>query len=479
MKIKRILSCLLLLCLVINLCACRKKANLNSELSNSHPTLNTNKVVEEESSEIENTSEPVEAPRKPSGTVSVPSKVETAQAPVSEPVPEVTPVWQPKNLSNMKCIWLSQYDMNKIYCEKGKQQKQSTYEKTVSRVLDQIKSCGFNTVFLQMRPFADSMYPSEYYPPSYIVVGQYGKEFNYDPIKIFINEAHKRDISVHAWINPMRAVTDEQIKLIDNKYVIKQWYNSPEKLNKYLVYVGNRWYLNPAYEEVRQLIINGAVEIALKYSVDGIHMDDYFYPTTDASFDESAYSAYLSSGGILSLADFRRDCLNCLIRGMYSAIKGINGNLIYGISPAGNYYTVYNEQYADIYSWCSNSGYIDYICPQVYFGLEHQTFDFKTVCQKWQEMITPQSGVKLMIGMTLGKALSEVDADAGTGGDEWRNHKDILKNCLLYTKQLNCCVGVSYFSYQYFYEPVSGNSITKTEAERNNFLPVLADISWQ
>ena len=315
-----------------------------------------------------------------------------------------------------------------------------------------------------------------------MVVGSYGKDATYDAFEIIIDEAHALGISVQAWINPMRAMLDSEIVKVNDKYLIKQWYSDSVTRGKYVVKVSNRWYLNVAYEPVRQLIIDGAREIVENYDVDGLHMDDYFYPTTESSFDAAAYSDYIRGGGRKTLADWRREQLNELVSGLWSMVKQHDSDILFGISPAGNFNTVYNNQYADIYTWCANEGYIDYICPQVYFGFEHGSCDFVKVSTTYQGMIKTDK-VKLIIGMTLGKALNgskgTEDQYAGSGKREWIENKDILLRGLEYTKKLPKCTGVAYFCYQYFYDPISGTAVSGTKTERDNFLPILKDISWQ
>ena len=215
-----------------------------------------------------------------------------------------------------------------------------------------------------------------------------------------------------------------------------------------------------------------------KYDVDGVHMDDYFYPTQGASFDGDAYAEYTKTNKAASLASFRKNNLNMLISSLYSAVKAADSKALFGISPAGVIDTVTEKQYADVYTWCKEDGYIDYICPQVYFGLEHQTCDFVKICNVWRKIIK-NDNVKLIIGMTLGKAKSKVDNYAGSGKNEWAQSDDILKRCLEYTKELDKCTGVSYFCYQYFFDPVSGASVKETAKERDNFIPVLKSMTWQ
>ncbi len=382
------------------------------------------------------------------------------------------------NYKDMKAIWISQFDLSSVYSSGGAQRSKTDFTRLMSKILDNVKKNGFNTVFLQTRPYADSFYPSEYYPPSRFTVGKYGNNFEYDPIKVIVDLARDRGFSLHAWINPLRCMTEAEIAYVPDGYAVKKWYNDPATKGRYIVKSGTYLYLNPAYTEVRELILDGAREVVSKYKLDGLHMDDYFYPTVDPAFDHEAYSDYKGAGGTLSLADWRRDNLNRLISSMYSVTKSVNKNALYGISPAGNWNTVYNSQYADIYTWCANGGYIDYICPQVYFGLEHSTYDFVKTSNMWQSFIKTDR-VKLIIGMTLGKAKSGVDEYAGSGRLEWTENKDVIKRCIQYTSSLDKCVGVSIFCYQYFYNPLSGSEVNETLTERNNFVPLLKDISWK
>lgn len=408
-------------------------------------------------------------------TVTIP----VTSAPVTEPIPPATDGDRSVLLyEDVKAMWISQYDMNLIYTEDGAQREQASYTALVRSLLDNVQSLGFNTVFLQVRPNADSMYPSAYYPMSKYVVGAYGIEAAYDPVAILIEEAHARELSIHAWINPLRCMRDTEIASVDRQYKIRQWYDDETLCGKYIVLYNGTYYLNPAYEEVRELIADGAAELLERYAFDGLHMDDYFYPTTVPSFDAEAYAEYLREGGAAELADFRRSRIDLLVKLLYETVKAECGELLYGISPACNLDTVYNIQYADVYNWCANEGYIDYICPQVYTGFWHDTLDFVSVCTAFSELIKTDS-VKLIVGMTFGKALDGYDNWAGSGKYEWRDCKDVLQRSLEYTKTLEHCVGISVFCYQYFYDPVTGIAVTETAEEVANFSPVLQAISWK
>jgi len=384
--------------------------------------------------------------------------------------------------ADFKAMWLSQFDLKAIYTAGTSQRPVDSFRTKIAQVMENVAALGFNTVIIQMRPNADSMYPSEYYPPSSYVVYSYANTFAYDPIEIAIEEAHKCGLYVHGWINPLRGMKTTEITSVDSKYQVKKWWDDTATKGKYVVPFNEMVYLNPAYEDVRQLIIDGAAEIVRKYDVDGVHMDDYFYPTTDGSFDARAYVAYKNEANkagetAMSLKDWRRDNLNKLVSGIYAAVKAENPNVVFGISPAGDLNKVYDTHCADIKTWCAEEGYIDYICPQVYFGLEHQNFGFVKVCNDWQNIIKTDK-VKLIIGVTFSKASTQTDQYAGTGKDEWKNNKDVLKRCVIETGKLDKCAGMAVFCYQHLYDIATGKPKVDVKLERENFVSVFKDFTW-
>ena len=373
------------------------------------------------------------------------------------------------NYSYMKGVWLSQYDLQNVCTDNGRQREKEDFAARMGRIFDNIKEMGFNTVIIQVRPFGDSFYPSEYYPMSSYAVGAYGGVGDYDAFSIALQLAHERGLSVHAWINPLRAMLANEVMGIDDKYAVKRWYESKSERVKD---VSGRLYLNPAYPEVRELICDGVREIVHKYPVDGVHIDDYFYPTTDSGFDLSAYTAYLADGGNKDQDDFRRMQIDLLVSGIYSTVKGENESVLFGVSPSGVMRNNYEKLYADVALWCAENGYLDYVCPQVYFGFEHSTYPFNNVCDEFAALIRAD-GVRLIIGMTLGKAAAEYDPYAGEGKYEWRDSKGVLRRSFLYTLSMPECSGVCFFSYQYFYDPVSGRENPATADEREGLLPLI------
>ena len=389
--------------------------------------------------------------------------------------PVISQKYEVNNYEYMKAVWLSQFDLKPIYQSGGKQRSEIEFKILIKKVLDNLKKDGYNTIIVQVRPYADSFYPSEYYPISNFVSGKFGDEDIYDPFEIIIDLAHEREFSVHAWLNPMRGMTTKEIITVPEKYLVKQWYVNEDTKGKYIVELNDRLYLNPAYYEVRSLIANGAKEVCEKYNVDGVHIDDYFYPTTDASFDKYAFDEFRNNGGKSTLDKFRNEMLDLMVSEIYSSIKSIDEKILFGVSPAGNINNTYKQLYADVYKWCSEEGYLDYICPQIYFGLEHATYDFVSVYNTWKSIIK-NDDIRLVVGMTLGKAKQGFDNYAGSGKNEWSEHKDIIKRCMEYLLDKDECSGISIFCYQYMYDALSGVSVVETKIERDNMFNILQDL---
>lgn len=405
--------------------------------------------------------------------------------------------YKPLNYDNMKAMWLSQLDLIPVYYdeENGLQRTEDDFAAKIDMVMKNLKDSGFNTVVVQVHPDCDSMYLSEYYPWSDYMNGNsnrkadqelkdddaakitattYGNTSLYDLMPIMIDAAHKYELSFQAWINPMRAYAINEIEYVNDSYLIKQWYNDPEKSQTYLFQTTRRVYLNPAYEEVRQYIVNVATEICRYYDVDGVHMDDYFYPSNDPTYDTAAFEA---QDDFNTLIEFRRNNINTLVKQIYDAVKAENPDMLFGISPGGNINTNMNSLAADVKSWCSTPGYVDYICPQIYFGFEHATVPFDKLSQDWINLNTEES-VDMVLGLCMHK-IGREDQYAGAGRYEWQENSDILKRSFEWmAERLDTVDGFCIFSYQYMFNPVTGEKVDYTTAEVDGFLPVMQGINW-
>jgi len=382
--------------------------------------------------------------------------------------------YTPLNYDKMKAIWISQFDFRAVYCMGNKQRDRKSYKELLCTALDNIVALGFNTVIVQMRPNADSFYPSEYYPWSHFINGEYGKFAKYDPIKIFIDEAHKRKLSFQAWINPMRGMTVDDAEKLDPAYPMARWIKD-KNCQRYL-FIGDyankkAYYLNVYYEEVRNLIINGAAEIVRYYNVDGVHMDDYFYPGNDEAMDDLEFAEEKAKNPEYTLEEMRYESLSKLVSGIYTAVKAENKNVLYGIAPAGNLTNVRKNYYADVDTWCGTPGYIDYIMPQIYWGFEHPICPFAETYQLWADLCC--NDVKYMVGLTYANAIYGYD---GTPYEEFKKNKAVYRKTFEYLNSQKSFEGFSVFCYQYFYDAVTNMANVKTAEELVNAIPAMAKI---
>ncbi len=395
----------------------------------------------------------------------------------SEESKEDGAMYEPLNYDDMKGIWLYQYRGECIFRTGGDQRDEADFRVKVEQVCSNLARDGYNTLFLQVRPYGDSFYPSEFYCPTNFVVQDYTDTFDYDPLAIFVEYAHKYNVSIHAWLNPMRLMTPKQIVTVPENYKISQWFK--EKNGDYLSLIDGRYYLNPAYAETRQLIIDGAMEICKNYDIDGIHFDDYFYVSIqnsqqDLAFDQIAYDAQ-NPGGAQTLSArkaWRKQNVNTLLRDLFSTIKEYDERIMFGVSPAGNIDNNVNGYLcADIYTWCSEPGYIDYIAPQVYWSFDYKAnfakFDICTI--SWAKLMKCED-VKLIIGIGLYRTERPSNNQTDPG---WFNKKDNIKRMLEFLDGFKNDSGWIMFDYETLYDINTGEYNPLIVQERENFLPLM------
>lgn len=312
----------------------------------------------------------------------------------------------------LRAVWVTYMDLDM----RNTDMSYKAFVEKFKHIADTSKEKGFNALIVQVRPFSDAFYESQYYPYSHLLTGTQGKDPGYDPLKYMCYYADKIGMKIHAWVNPYR------VKI--NKSPKKLAENHPYLNNKSIgIEYNGEIYLNPASTDARELIKNGIREIVKNYDVDGIQFDDYFYPTTDAEFDKADYEKYVDKVGAdkaISLQDWRTAQVNILIAETYNTIHSIKGNVVFGISPQGNIDNDY-EMCADVKSWCSKSGYIDYICPQLYYSLENPALTFGDALTQWKNLEYCDD-VELYIGIAGYKI--GTDSDNGT----WETSNTILRD---------------------------------------------------
>ena len=332
----------------------------------------------------------------------------------------------------------------------------STLKKEALQIINDAQAMGFNAIILQVRPSADAFYKSDIYPWSKYLTGKQGlaPKDNFDPLAFWIEEAHKRGIAVHAWINPYRITR----KLAtDPAHDLTQLAsNHPAKLNPSWVvaHTDGNFYFNPGIPEVREHIALSIKEIIQNYDVDGIHFDDYFYPSTTFD-DDAAFKKYGVS--FKNLADWRRNNVDQLVEQVYKTIKATDEQVQFGISPFGIWansksistgsktsgFESYISQYADTKKWVENN-MIDYIAPQIYWHIGYEIADYNELL-KWWSNVAAKSDTKLYIGHA---AYRVGNSDVNS---PWYGVNEIYKQLRL-NKMYPQVKGSIFFRYKFFKE---------------------------
>lgn len=342
---------------------------------------------------------------------SVPTASSTSSAPANSAPAQPADV---KQALPYRAMWISYLDWSSLDTANA-----DTFTQSVGKMYDNCVALGVNTVIVQVRPFSDAIYPSEYFPWSHIITGTQGQDPGYDPLAIFVEQAHARSLAIEAWINPYRIRLSEKVPVsfapTNPGLLHADWTREAE----------DGLYFDPSIPEAQQYIVDGVLEVVNKYDIDGVQFDDYFYPTTDASFDEAQYQAL---GGGKQLADWRRDNVNTLIKAVYSAVKAAKPECVFGISPQGNNDNNYNGQYSDVKLWMEQPGYVDYVMPQVYWGFGYTMkngstqYAFENCIADWASYPRHES-VSLAIG------LGAYRIGAGDGGQndqsQWQSGKNL------------------------------------------------------
>lgn len=307
-----------------------------------------------------------------------------------------------------------------------------------SRTQEMFKNCkdiGINTVFYHVRPFCDAFYKSDLFPWSAYLTGEQGKAVSYDPLKIAVEIAHEYGLAIHAWINPFRISSNTDINKLSKDNPALKWINSK---THDVVILDNGIYFSPASPDAQRLICDGVREIVENYAVDGIHIDDYFYPSTDEAVDSYYFSQYKDNGGKLKLSDWRLNTVSAFVSSLYAAAKSRSGKCIFSVSPAGNIKNNYEEQFADVKLWMKHRGYADWIIPQLYYGYKNDILPFDNACDAWSELDRLED-IKLIYGIGAYKVN---DSD-----DEWNTGNGIINRQLDYIRTKDNCSGAAFFSY--------------------------------
>jgi uncharacterized lipoprotein YddW (UPF0748 family) len=312
--------------------------------------------------------------------------------------------------------------------------------------LDTAVERRLNVVVLQVRPTADALWPSPHEPWSQYLTGVQGQDPGWDPLGTAVREAHRRGLELHAWFNPYRVATHaDPTRLVENH---------PARVHpEWVVAYGGKLYYDPGVPEVRRFVQEAMMDAVVRYDVDAVHFDDYFYPypVPDLVFDDDATFARYG-GGFTDKAAWRRDNIDRLVRETAARIKAAKKHVRFGISPFGVWRNAatdplgsrtqagvqtYDDLHADTRRWVKE-GWIDYVVPQVYWHMGFAPADYETLVPWWAE-VASGTGVDLFIGEALYKAGAPGQPEA------WQDPAELSRH-LTYARRYPEVGGHCYFS---------------------------------
>ncbi|MEN7549374.1 family 10 glycosylhydrolase [Rapidithrix thailandica] len=290
-------------------------------------------------------------------------------------------------------VWVSTVANLDWPSQKGLSARQQQNE--FIEILDHLKKCGINTVIVQVRPAANTLYPSNSEPWSEWITNDPERGPNYDPVEFMIYECRRRGMEFHAWFNPFRAMyyTQSREELPENHLA----HLKPE----WIVTYGSTLYLNPGIPEVRQYVIEQITEVVRKYNVDAVHLDDYFYPypIPGRPFeDKHTFSEFASNTE--NLHNWRRANIDQFVQALHEAIQQEKKHVKLGISPFGVWrnkeedpqfgsateanVTAFDANYADVRKWLQKH-WVDYVIPQIYWSQQFPEAPFGVLARWWAQ----------------------------------------------------------------------------------------------
>jgi len=276
-------------------------------------------------------------------------------------------------------------------------------------ILDRAVAIGLNAIVLQVRPAADAIYPSALEPWSEHLTGAQGlpPDDGYDPLAFWVDQAHQRGLALHAWFNPYRARHPSAKGDLAASHLAN---TQPGVVKAY----GDLLWMDPGEPAAVQRTLAVVADVLRRYAVDGVHIDDYFYPypistgsgagaVTTPFPDEPAWQGYLRDGGALARDDWRRDNVNRLVEAMFATVRRERPGALFGISPFGlgrpalrppgiSGFSQYHALYADVELWCQR-GWCDYIAPQLYWPIDQTAQAFAPLLDYWLAQAAPGMAV--------------------------------------------------------------------------------------
>lgn len=365
----------------------------------------------------------------------------------------------------IRAVWISYLELSASENERSEQ----AFRQKAEEMVKQLRNGKMNTVFFHVRPFSDALYRSDVFPASACLSGTDGVDPGYDALSIFCEYAEKAGLSVHAWINPFRigsaSTFDKKAATDPAKRILT---DDDAENDSRIAEANGTLYYDPANEENRDLILDGVRELLERYPIDGVHIDDYFYPTTEPFIDKKEYDRYCAQGGTMKLDYWRRAQINELVGRLYTCVKSFGTDKIFSISPAADIDRNTDSLYADVARWAKYEGYCDWLIPQAYVGFAHETLPFCETVDRWTAL-DRDPHVRLLFGLAAYKC-GEADVYAGSGRTEWIERTDMLASQIRYLREQKECDGFAFFSYSYIF---NRNLSDHSNSEINSVLSVL------
>lgn len=315
-----------------------------------------------------------------------------------------------------------------------------------------IKDLNMNTVFFQIRSMGDALYPSKYAPWSKYLTGVQGKSPGYDPLKFAVDESHRLGLEFHAWFNPFRIDANDS-SFDKQAYINSLPDSSPLKANpQWIVKYGKYHWLNIGIPEVREYVISLILEVVNNYEINGVHIDDYFYPYPISGIEFPDSDTYAKYGqGYATVADWRRENVNKFVKELNNRIKSSKSYVKFGISPFGIWrngtsvggsatkgFSSYDSIYADSRKWVMEE-WVDYIVPQVYWEFANNSTPYAVVTDWWAKQVEGKK-VQLYIGHAAYKSGNPEEY-----GQSWANPQEI-SNQISYNRSNTNIKGSVFFS---------------------------------
>lgn len=353
-----------------------------------------------------------------------------------------------EQIEEKRAIYISYIELQKYI--KGK--NISDAKKSIDNMIQNIADFHFNMVLLQVRSFSDAIYESKYFPWCSCVTTDSNVSPGFDILDYFIKKSHSKKIELHAWVNPYRISNKTDTSVLPKDSYAYQFLESGDAK-----VIDNGIFYNPASSKVQKLIVDGITEILENYKVDGIHFDDYFYPSVE--IDSSFYNDYLKTHKDISVSDYHIMNVNNLVEKVHEVTKKYH--VLFGIAPEGNIDNNYTKNSADVYLWGSSDLYVDYLMPQIYYGFENEAKPFYEVLTTWEELVS-KSNVKLLPALAFYK-INKEDKYAKSGIHEWMEHDDIIMRQVLLSRNTNHYDGFSIFRYDNLFSDVEVEEVMKNE----------------